>query len=207
VATLALAGFAAYLGLAFGLRTAIHMRETGSSGFKGLGGRPGSVEWLAGVLFGVALVAAAAAPLLTAAGAVAPIASLDEEAVNVAGVVLFVIGLAGTLVAQLAMGSSWRIGVDATERTELVVGGPFRLVRNPIFSAMLPASAGLALMVPSPVALAALVALFVALELQVRLVEEPYLLRTHGDGYASYAATVGRFLPAVGRLEPSPTHE
>jgi protein-S-isoprenylcysteine O-methyltransferase Ste14 len=65
---------------------------------------------------------------------------------------------------------------------------------------MLPASAGLALMVPSWVALAGLAALLLALELQVRVVEEPYLRRVHGERYAGYASRVGRFLPGVGRL-------
>jgi protein-S-isoprenylcysteine O-methyltransferase Ste14 len=55
-------------------------------------------------------------------------------------------------------------------------------------------------MVPSWVALAGVVALFVALELQVRVVEEPYLRRTHGAAYTDYASRVGRFVPGVGRL-------
>jgi protein-S-isoprenylcysteine O-methyltransferase Ste14 len=85
------------------------------------------------------------------------------------------LGLAGTLYAQLAMGESWRIGVDEGERTALVTGGPFAIVRNPIFSAMIPTSVGLTLIVPNVVALAGLTALALALEVQVRLVEEPYL--------------------------------
>ena len=75
------------------------------------------------------------------------------------------------------MGESWRIGVDEQERTALVTSGPFAVVRNPIFAGMLPASLGLALLVPNVVALAGLAALLVALEIQVRLVEEPYLMR------------------------------
>jgi protein-S-isoprenylcysteine O-methyltransferase Ste14 len=75
---------------------------------------------------------------------------------------------------------------------ELVTGGPFALVRNPIFSAMVLAFLGLALLVPNAAALAGFVALVVALEVQVRLVEEPYLLRAHGARYADYAARVGR---------------
>jgi hypothetical protein len=35
----------------------------------------------------------------------------------------------------------------------------------------------------------------VALELQTRLVEEPYLSAVHGEEYAVYATQVGRFLP------------
>jgi len=42
-------------------------------------------------------------------------------------------------------------------------------------------------------------------KIQVRLVEEPYLLRTHGPAYARYAQRVGRFLPGLGTLAPHPS--
>jgi protein-S-isoprenylcysteine O-methyltransferase Ste14 len=200
MATVALISYGVYLALALGLRTWLQLRRTGSSGFEGISGRPGSAEWLAGILFGVALAIGVAAPVLALVDVVEPLKALDDAAVHGAGIVLFAIGLAGTLLAQAAMGSSWRIGVDEGSRTELVTGGPFTIVRNPIFAAMLPASAGLALMVPSVVALAGLAALLVALELQVRIVEEPHLLRTHGAEYSTYAARVGRFVPGFGRL-------
>ncbi len=107
---------------------------------------------------------------------------------------------AGTFVAQLVMARSWRIGVDPSERTELVTRGLFAVVRNPIFSFMILASAGMALACPTPLSLVAPLLLLVALELQVRIVEEPYLARTHGEDYLRYARRVGRFVPWVGRL-------
>jgi protein-S-isoprenylcysteine O-methyltransferase Ste14 len=110
------------------------------------------------------------------------------------------VGLLGTFWAQLAMGSSWRIGVDPGERTALVVAGPFRLVRNPIFTAMVAATAGLALLVPNVASLAAVAILVLAIEIQVRAVEEPHLLQAHGEAYRGWARTTGRFVPGVGRL-------
>ena len=95
------------------------------------------------------------------------------------------------------MGRSWRIGVEESERTELITRRPFAVVRNPIFAAMIPASLGMALMVPN---IAALLFLVAAIELQVRFVEEPYLIRTHGQTYLDYASRTGRFVPNVGRL-------
>ena len=97
------------------------------------------------------------------------------------------------------MGDSLRIGVDPDERTALVTAGPFRWVRNPIYSAMLVYVAGVALLVPNPASLAAFGVLALGLDLHVRLVEEPYLAATHGSSYASYAARVGRLaLPGWG---------
>ncbi|MEO3765120.1 hypothetical protein [Streptomyces sp. B5E4] len=47
--------------------------------------------------------------------------------------------------------------------------------------------------------LAALIALVVAIQLPVRVVEEPYLTAVHGDAYAAHTARAGRFLPGIGR--------
>lgn len=200
-ARFALAGFAVFFLLAFGLRSLIHYRRTGTTGFVGLSGRPGSAEWWGGVLFALALVAAVAAPLLQLAGAVEPAAWLAQPWARAVGGLLYLAGVAGTLWAQFAMGESWRIGVDTGARTALVAAGPFRWVRNPIFTAMSLATLGLALLVPNVVSLIGVAALALALEIQVRLVEEPYLHRVHGDHYRRYAASAGRFLPRLGRLE------
>jgi protein-S-isoprenylcysteine O-methyltransferase Ste14 len=200
IAAAALVLYLIYLALAFGLRTIIQLRSTGSSGFHGIDGEFGSPTWLAGVGFVVALVLGLAAPVLALLDVAAPIDALDQPGLHAAGIVLAITGTVATLLAQFAMGSSWRIGVDPSERTALVTSGPFALVRNPIFAAMLPTALGLTMLVPSGVAIAGLFGLVVALELQVRVVEEPYLRRAHGGAYAGYAARVGRFVPGVGRL-------
>jgi len=76
------------------------------------------------------------------------------------------------------MGTSWRVGVRETERTSLVTSGPFCFVRNPIFAFMLIACLGIAMLLPNVLTLGSFVLLVVAIELQVRAVEEPYLIRT-----------------------------
>ncbi|GHG01735.1 hypothetical protein GCM10018777_10500 [Streptomyces albogriseolus] len=200
-ATLALYGI--WLISAFGVRTLSQYRRTGDSGFRGLSGTQGSASWWAGVLFVVALLGAATAPIATLAGL--PLLVDDVPVVHGAGVVVAALGVYSTLVAQGAMGASWRVGVDQDERTDLVSGGPFALVRNPIFTAMAVTGLGLALMVPNVIALASLAALVIAVELQVRVAEEPYLRRAHGSAYLEYAATAGRFVPGVGRLRTGAT--
>lgn len=188
---------------AFGVRSWIHRARTGSTGFRGINGAPGSAEWWGGVLFAVALVLGAAGPVLAFTGAVT--APRLPEIIPWAGLVVTVLGFVGVLASQAGMGASWRIGVDATERTELVTTGAFAVIRNPVFTAMLATLAGLTLMVPTGVSAAAWLCLLVAVELQVRLVEEPYLLAAHRQDYASYAGRVGRFLPRLGRLDRLPT--
>jgi protein-S-isoprenylcysteine O-methyltransferase Ste14 len=197
---IALVSLLVFGALAFGWRSLLHYRRTGSTGFRGFTGRPGSAEWLGGALFAATCVLSLVAPIADLLGLVGRVEALDGPRVHVAGLVLFGLGLGGTLWAQLAMGDSWRVGVDTAERTALVRRGPFGLVRNPIFTAMLAGIAGVALMVPNAVALLSVLVLVIGLELHVRLVEEPYLLRTHGAAYRDYAAGTGRFVPGVGRL-------
>lgn len=53
-------------------------------------------------------------------------------------------------------------------------------------------------MVPNPVSLLGLALVAVAVELQLRVVEEPYLSQVHGGAYSTYSARVGRFVPMAG---------
>ena len=195
--------FVVWLGLAFGWRTVAHWRRTGDSGFRGITDQPGSPGWWGGVLFAVALLAAAGG-LVAAVAGVQSLDLLERQVIQWIGLVLATAGALATFLSQTAMGRSWRIGVDPSERTELVTGGMFAVVRNPIFTACILTAGGLALMVPNPITVLSVVALVGAIELQVRAVEEPYLLRTHGDAYRSYASKVGRLVPGLGLLsEPS----
>jgi protein-S-isoprenylcysteine O-methyltransferase Ste14 len=196
---LGLALLALYGLLAFGVRMVVQVRRTGSTGFKGLRGVSG-LERIGGLLFALVVVLCIVGPALQLAGALSSVEALDDAGARILGVVLASLGIAITSVAQFAMGDAWRIGVDPAERTELVIHGPFSLVRNPIYAAMIPSFIGIALLAPNAVTLIGSILLMVALELQTRLIEEPYLTRVHGEQYTVYAARVGRFLPGIGRL-------
>lgn len=195
---LALVLYGVFFFVAFGWRTWVQWRRTGETGLR-LRARPGSVQWWAKLGFIVALAAGVLAPVAGLAG-LDPIELLDRSGLQAVGAGVAVIGIVATALAQLQMGVSWRIGVDPSERTGLVTDGVFAWVRNPIFTAMLIAAAGFTLLVGNWVAIAGFVALVVALEVQVRLVEEPYLLTAHGAAYRTYAGRSGRFVPQFGRL-------
>lgn len=199
MAVAALCIYAIFLLLAGGVRTWIQRRRTGDTGARH--GRVGSAQWWASTMPDLGSILS---------GAIAPAADLlsldllpglDAPAMRITGAILAVLGILATFAAQLAMGTSWRIGVDRAERTTLVTTGPFRLVRHPIYTAVIGTVAGLTLMVPNPIALAGLAATMAGIQLTVRLVEEPYLCRVH-PSYPDYAVRVGRFLPGIGRLRP-----
>jgi protein-S-isoprenylcysteine O-methyltransferase Ste14 len=141
------------------------------------------MEWFAGVGFVVAMAAAVFAPFLQLLGMVSPPTVLHVPWIQVAGIALAVIGIAATIYARVDMGDSWRIGVDSSETTTLVRSGVFGLVRNPIFTAMFIFGLGIALVTPNIIAIVGFLLLVVTIEVQVRVVEEPYLSTTHGDAY------------------------
>lgn len=183
--------------LAFGVRTLVAWRRTGDTGFRRPDTTAFTASWWGSALFVGALVLGLAAPV---AALVGPATSGTPGSVGAAGLVVMLLGLVLVLVSQAAMGTSWRIGVAEGERTDLVTHGVFALVRNPVFTGMGVLLLGQALAVPSALSVAAVVVFAAAVQVQVRAIEEPYLLRTHGTAYLGYAARTGRFLPGIGRL-------
>jgi hypothetical protein len=104
-------------------------RRTGSTGIRGIGGRPGSPEWFWGVGWATAILVTLTAPALQLAGVLAPV--LTALWVHTLGIILAVTGIMATMYAQIAMGDSWRIGLDRGETTTLVRTSVFGVVRNP----------------------------------------------------------------------------
>jgi protein-S-isoprenylcysteine O-methyltransferase Ste14 len=197
---IALAIYGAFFAIAFGGRTWLQYRRTGDHGLRGFSGRIGSVEWFGGVFLAVAALLTGAAAVAELIDLVEPIAAMDRPWLNRTGLLLALLGVVVTIVAQLQMRDSWRVGVDRREATPLVTNGLFGMVRNPIYSAMLLAMAGLLLLMPNALSALAFGLLVVGLQIQVRRVEEPYLIGIHGETYFAYARTVGRFMPWMGCL-------
>lgn len=175
---------------------------TGDYGLRGISAGIGSLEGLAGVLVAASFAISGLVPVLEVAGLATR--SVAPRAQIVAGIATMAAGLALTSVAQIQMGSSWRVGVQPGERTALVTRGIFCVVRNPIFSGVIVSTVGAAILVPRPVMAAAAVGSILGIEIQVRKVEEPHLATTHGRTYADYTSRVGRFVPGVGKKAIQP---
>jgi len=198
VTLVALGTYVLWLALAFGVPITAMRRRTGGrdSGMR----ISGPVQWGGEAAFGVIGLVGLTNPVLDLLGVLPRIGPLDQLPLRALGAVTALAGVAATLYAQLSMGPSWRIGVDAAERTDLVTTGPFGVVRNPIFSSMLLTGLGLSFTVPNVVSFGGLLLLYATVSVLVRQVEEPHLINLHGADYLAYARRVGRFLPGIGRL-------
>jgi len=184
-----------------GVRNAIHIRRTGRSAiFLRSTARLG---WTARVGGALHIAALACAVLAIRREWLGDARLWETENWRVRGIafVVYFVGLAGTFASQLAMSASWRIGVDSSTRTELVVGGPFRYVRNPIYSFVILTVASLPIAAPNAWSFASFALCVIGLELHVRFVEEPFLIAAHGEPYLAWASRTGRFVPWIGRLE------
>jgi len=111
-----------------------------------------------------------------------------------AGLALVVLGYAGTLWTYAAMGDTWRIGINPGEKTTLIRRGPYRWVRHPIYSLQIVMLAGAALLLPTPVSLAILVAHYCCVLIKAGD-EEKYLLTVHGAAYQEFLLSTGQLFP------------
>lgn len=121
-----------------------------------------------------------------------PILWLDNSLSAIIGIVLLVVSFVWTVLAQIQMGNSLRIGIDEDNKTALVQTGIFGVSRNPIFLKLLVAFMGLFLITPNALTLVVLALSVALIGVQVRL-EEDFLTSVHGDAYRAYCQTVRRW--------------
>jgi protein-S-isoprenylcysteine O-methyltransferase Ste14 len=198
-----LVALVAFLGVGFGWRSWLHRRRHGASGiviFRSGHWAQHAREALMLVLF--VLIGGQALAGALAPSALDPILLWQPAPPWIwLGAACVLAAILLTVVAQLDMGASWRVGIEPGTPPGLVVGGLFRFTRNPIYLSLLLGLAGLVLLQPTWLSVVALVAAYAGVRKQVAA-EEEYLGRAYGEAYTAYAARVGRFLPLLGRLSP-----
>ena len=85
---------------------------------------------------------------------------------------------------------------------KLVVKGPFRWMRHPLYAGVLLIAFGEALATVSSKLLIYAVSLTVAIQLLVVIIEEPVLRKRFGDVYDVYCAKVPRWIPKLRNEAP-----
>ena len=187
--------------LIFGFRVVLQLTRTGDHGLRLAKQRSTAPEIAATVLQASGLVGVLALTVLDTVSSLPRPLDLGPIGATT-GALVCALATAVTMCSQYQMGDAWRIGVDASERNELITHGVFRFSRNPIYSGMLLVGIGFVILVPHILMVCCAVLGHVGLEIQVRKVEEPYLRRIHGESYEVYCRNVGRYFPRMG---PNPT--
>jgi protein-S-isoprenylcysteine O-methyltransferase Ste14 len=120
----------------------------------------------------------------------------DTSAAAVIGVALTAAGIAFAIWARWHLGANWSAVVTIREQHELIRSGPYRRVRHPIYTGMLLAMAGTALVLGELRGLLAFAITLLAFYWKARK-EELWLTREFGDKFEAHARQTGMFLPKL----------
>ena len=121
--------------------------------------------------------------------------AVHNVVLGVVGTVLFACGIALAVWARLHLGRNWGMPTSQRVEPELVTSGPYRFVRHPIYSGLLMAMLGTAL-VDSLIGLI-VVAVLVAYFYYCGLVEERNLTASFPTAYPEYRSRTKMLIPFV----------
>ena len=142
-------------------------------------------------------------PLLIAAYLLAaplPLPLFNERFVPVGlwlaslGAALTFVGLAFAIWARFIIAGNWSSYVELKRDHELIVAGPYRFVRHPIYTGLLLAFVGSALAVGEWRGVLAVAIVAASFWRKLRL-EEAIMRRQFGESYARYAARTPALIP------------
>ncbi len=112
------------------------------------------------------------------------------------GLLLVLLGVAFAIWARLQLGGNWSAAVTVKEGHTLICRGPYTIVRHPIYSGLLLALLGVALIIGEIRGLLGVGVLFLSYWLKSRM-EERFMLEQFGAGYRQYQQRVKALIPHV----------
>ena len=137
--------------------------------------------------------------LVRAAGPLALPALASSDAVTLIRGIAAVAGVAalyGSICSWRQMGQHWTMAVTQDESSTLLTGGMFNRVRHPIYALSIGLMLASLVVLPTwPMLLIAVI--HIALMAVKARNEERFLLAAHGESYASYCRSTGRFVPRM----------
>ena len=120
----------------------------------------------------------------------------DSALIAYAGLALTVAGVAFAIWARIFLGRNWSAAVAIKHNHTIIRGGPYAIVRHPIYSGGLLALLGTALVVGEVRGLVAVALVFIAWWTKLS-VEEKFLSEQFGAEYAQYQREVKALIPFV----------
>ncbi|NNH71357.1 isoprenylcysteine carboxylmethyltransferase family protein [Nocardia uniformis] len=113
----------------------------------------------------------------------------------ISGIVLAVASIALIVWTFMVFGS-WRLRAEIDSDHELMTGGPFTLIRHPIYTGVIGTFASTLLVVPRVGFIVAVLLIVVAHDWRART-EEGVLRTAFGDRYSIYIGHTKRFFPVI----------
>jgi protein-S-isoprenylcysteine O-methyltransferase Ste14 len=110
------------------------------------------------------------------------------------GAAVNVLGLGFAIWARAYLGSNWSRSVTIKQNHELITGGPYGMVRHPIYTGLLTGFLGTAVATAQVRGLVALALIYAALWFKLRL-EERWMRLQFGEVYEQYAYRVPALVP------------
>jgi protein-S-isoprenylcysteine O-methyltransferase Ste14 len=120
----------------------------------------------------------------------------DNPVLMLACVVATISGLLFSVWARLALGSNWSGTVTIKANHQLIRRGPYRLIRHPIYTGMLPALLATAVTQRQVSGILGFLVVSFALYRKA-LREESFLSQEFGDAFAEHQRHTGMFLPRI----------
>jgi protein-S-isoprenylcysteine O-methyltransferase Ste14 len=119
-----------------------------------------------------------------------------STAMTFVGLVVTVLGLLLAIWARVVLGGNWSGTVTFKENHELIVRGPYALVRHPIYTALLLMFLGTALAIGTAGGFVGLALFFLSFWIKLRQ-EEALMTEHFGDQYRDYKKRVKALIPFV----------
>jgi protein-S-isoprenylcysteine O-methyltransferase Ste14 len=117
-------------------------------------------------------------------------------AVQAAGLALTILGCGFAIWARVTLGSNWSGLPNVKREHELIVKGPYKLVRHPIYSGLLLALAGTAIAADRSAWVLSLVLFAASYAVKMRQ-EEQLMMQTFPQDYPAYRRRVKALIPGV----------
>jgi protein-S-isoprenylcysteine O-methyltransferase Ste14 len=115
--------------------------------------------------------------------------------VEIGGLIIYLSGFFLMAWALIRLGLNYQLGgVDPRSSDRMVINGPYRFIRHPMYTAALCIALGLALLIQSTACFAAF-CIYVVLIILLIPYEEENLIRAYGEPYKQYQQKVGKLVP------------
>lgn len=121
------------------------------------------------------------------------ISFLDNIGVKIVGLMILLLAFAIFVMAQAALGNSWRLGIDRTHPGRLITGNIYAVSRHPIYLFFDLYFFSVFLMSANMVFLLFTAVIAVILHYQA-IQEEKFLYSLYGQDYIKYTSRVGRYI-------------